>query len=355
MINHLFARQIVADSLRYLAVDYDREEFYVAQALYPTGAETQIIPVNRPSTGNSKGLSAGAIAGIVVGVVAILALIGGLLFFFWRRKKNQKKKTKKSKASTNRSSSIGGTTIEGWAEGVTSQEHFEPKTADGEMEDQFKQELDATATARPHYGFHQRHELSAGSVRRTSQQSGFSRGSGVSPMVENRASSQAGHRSMSSFGQPSPGIPGEISRPMSPQELSGMTSPTADQSPPPVLSSSHFPPAFELHGDSRPQNRPLSVDRIESPEPIRPLLVNRGDELFLSEDEVTPLREGNRISPFDEEGPRIGESPDQVRPLNVNRKDEPALPVGSVSPVRASSRLSRFEEQTDDIDLRHET
>lgn len=275
-------------------MDYDQKKFSVMQALYPDGAGRQIVPVNR-SEKKKKGLAAGVIAGIAVGIIVVLALIGGMIFFFWRKKKSQKKGS--SKFSANGSSSIGGTTIEGWAEGVTSQEYFEPKTVDEEVEDQFKPELDATSTARPHYGFHHRHELSAGSVRRTSQQSGLSRASGVSPVVDHRISSHAGHISMSSFGQPSPGSPGEHGGPMSPREMSAIMSPTL---------GGPFS-AFELHAESRPQSRPVSTERVVTMDQIRPLLIKRGSGV--------------------------------------------SVPAGSTSPGPERSRLSRFEEQTDGPDM----
>lgn len=303
----------ITDDTRYLAVDYDRKQFAITQALLPSGSATRITPVLRPSTKRDSGLSTGAIAGIAIGVVALLALIGVLLFFFWRKKKNSKKNS--SKFSTIGSSSIGGTTIEGWAEGVTSQEDFEPKDPkdpDGETEDQFKQELDATSTARPHYGFHHRHELSAGSVRRTSQQSGVSRASGVSPVADHRAS---GHRSLSSFGQPSPGSPGG---PMSPREMSGMMSPVSGQSFPPMGWTSGPLSAFELHADSREHSRPVSTEQVLTLAEIRPLNVTRGSHRSEPNESVSPARgeRESRLSKFEEQtdGPDVAKD-DGVRSL----------------------------------------
>jgi hypothetical protein len=79
----------------YLIVDYERQNFTVAQAVFPD-ASTQSSIVAIESTGQplhpKKGISTGAIVGIVVGVVALLALLAGLIWFFRRKKVLQKAK-----------------------------------------------------------------------------------------------------------------------------------------------------------------------------------------------------------------------------------------------------------------------
>jgi hypothetical protein len=74
----------------YVIVDLDRQNFTVAQALFPdSNSPSHIVPIQAASKsggGSKSALSAGAIAGIAIGGVALLALLAGLFFFFRRRK-----------------------------------------------------------------------------------------------------------------------------------------------------------------------------------------------------------------------------------------------------------------------------
>jgi hypothetical protein len=91
----------------YLVVDYERENFTIAQALYsdpmpsedvisiyskdfnpPKSSETSAIP----AASGGGGLSGGAVAGIVLGIVVVLGLIGAGAFLWWKRRKDQERK-----------------------------------------------------------------------------------------------------------------------------------------------------------------------------------------------------------------------------------------------------------------------
>lgn len=89
----------------YVIVDWERQNFTVAQARFDNLNEEKLVPIlsraNEPSSDHtqpgeetsesqSSGLGAGAIAGIVVGVVVFLAFIGTAAFLYLRKKKNQK-------------------------------------------------------------------------------------------------------------------------------------------------------------------------------------------------------------------------------------------------------------------------
>ena len=70
----------------YVTVDYGRNTFQVAQALFPGPNEPQkLVAVSSPG-GDSSSPSIGLIVGIVVAVVVILA-IAGAAFWWWRRKR----------------------------------------------------------------------------------------------------------------------------------------------------------------------------------------------------------------------------------------------------------------------------
>lgn len=86
----------------YVIVDWERQNFTVAQARFDSLEEKSIVPilskandeipggtapVNEDPISEDEGLSGGAIAGIVVGAVAFVALLGLAIFFCLRRKK----------------------------------------------------------------------------------------------------------------------------------------------------------------------------------------------------------------------------------------------------------------------------
>lgn len=76
----------------YLTVDYERNAFSLAQALFPTSSEQPVLAgISRPDDSEwpgpngvmpSKGLSTGAKAGIVVGIVVVAAILTGLAWFY---------------------------------------------------------------------------------------------------------------------------------------------------------------------------------------------------------------------------------------------------------------------------------
>lgn len=71
----------------YLAVDYDRAEFHLSQATFPSDVSaSKIVAVG---TNDSKPLSAGAIAGIVVGAVTLIALFLGLGWLYRKRRRSR--------------------------------------------------------------------------------------------------------------------------------------------------------------------------------------------------------------------------------------------------------------------------
>jgi hypothetical protein len=82
----------------YLTVDWERQNFSVAQVNWTAGAKSTILPIysaNLTGNGTMGGanggaskmapLSTGAIAGIAVGVVIILLLTAGMAFFFFKK------------------------------------------------------------------------------------------------------------------------------------------------------------------------------------------------------------------------------------------------------------------------------
>ncbi|KAK4609809.1 hypothetical protein CLAFUR0_14591 [Fulvia fulva] len=239
----------------YLAVDYDREEFYVSPAKFGSG-EPSLQQVHSPGRDNGpSGLRGGAIAGIVVGALAALALAGALGWWFGFKKHRQERRRRKSK-SYGGTSSIGGTTIEAWQEGIPPGhvEHYKPAMSEvGSDQDQLKQELDATATARGSAAFH-RHELSAGTIRRVSDQSRAS----ISPL-ENRRS----HYRSGSYGVPLPPSADQLGAPSPP--LPGSEHP----SPPLSSGTSWFGGPVELHGFSRGSPASPSTPAIEEVPPIQ--------------------------------------------------------------------------------------
>lgn len=83
----------------YVIADYARQNFTVAQALFPpSGMPQNLVAIRAPgaetsSSGGSDssggGISGGAIGGIVVGVIVLLALVAG--YFLWARRRKQRK------------------------------------------------------------------------------------------------------------------------------------------------------------------------------------------------------------------------------------------------------------------------
>lgn len=82
----------------YVIADYARQNFTVAQALFPPSGMPQNLvairapgdeAVNQVNPSGDGGISGGAIGGIVVGVIVLLALIAG--YFLWARRRKQRK------------------------------------------------------------------------------------------------------------------------------------------------------------------------------------------------------------------------------------------------------------------------
>lgn len=102
----------------YLIVDYERENFTIAQAVFPDplpAARVVTIPPKGSDTSNSNsssGLGTGAIVGIAVGgvVVLILAILG---FFFWRKRKTQKQRYELASNQASESGSVNHLTAGG--------------------------------------------------------------------------------------------------------------------------------------------------------------------------------------------------------------------------------------------------
>lgn len=177
-------------------MDYDKRELYLSKARFPeTPSDTQLVSVG----GGSGGLSVGAIVGIAVGSAAVVIILLAVAFWFWgRRRRAQKEERELQYAASGVFSrnSIAGTTIN---DTPNNMEFYKADAQPGMAE--HKPELDATGTARGTNAYH-RHELSAGSVRRTSQQTGVSR-SAISP-VSNRHTRSMSYGS--SLSQPSPSV-----------------------------------------------------------------------------------------------------------------------------------------------------
>lgn len=78
----------------YLIVDWERQNFTVAQSTHQNGVSSgNIVPIQPPEPeSSSSGLWAGATAGIVVGVVVGLAVVlAGIWFLWWRKRRSQRK------------------------------------------------------------------------------------------------------------------------------------------------------------------------------------------------------------------------------------------------------------------------
>ncbi|KAF2666526.1 acid protease [Microthyrium microscopicum] len=82
----------------HITVDYDRQNFTIAAAIFPdTSTSENIITIKAPTTGSSTSkISTGAIAGIVIGAIALLILAIGAFLFFRKRKRSQARKAKVS-------------------------------------------------------------------------------------------------------------------------------------------------------------------------------------------------------------------------------------------------------------------
>ena len=86
----------------YVIADYDRQNFTVAQALFPQqNVQPNIVPIYPPGTNangqsdtevtKSSSPSGGAIAGIVIAIVVVLGLIALVLFFYLKRRSKQRR------------------------------------------------------------------------------------------------------------------------------------------------------------------------------------------------------------------------------------------------------------------------
>ncbi|KXS99113.1 hypothetical protein AC578_3516 [Pseudocercospora eumusae] len=180
----------------YLMVDYDNQQFFVSQANFPDPpSQTKLVTASGIDGGG--GLSTGAIAGIAVGAAALILIVAAILFWRWRRSRKIRKLRAELQVTSR--GSIGGTTIQ--EDDPHNIEFFKPTSP---AEEEVKPELDGSSAIPAGFVQYGRHELASnGSVRRTSQQSGLSRGT-ISP-ISGRMPSHARNLSYgSSNGQPSP-------------------------------------------------------------------------------------------------------------------------------------------------------
>ncbi|GIZ41155.1 hypothetical protein CKM354_000447000 [Cercospora kikuchii] len=235
----------------YLAVDYDKREFYLSQARFPDSpSSTELVCVGDCAGGG--GISVGAIVGIAVGAAAVVIILLAVAFWFWRRRRRAQKEERELQYAASgvfSRNSIAGTTIN---DTPNNMEFYKADPQPGMAE--HKPELDATGTARGTNAYH-RHELSAGSVRRTSQQTGVSR-SAISP-VSNRHTRSMSYGS--SLSQPSPSVE------QSPSP--GHASPASNHASNAWFGASG--PFFELHsnelaiqGQQGDSERPVSGDLV---------------------------------------------------------------------------------------------
>lgn len=162
---------------RYLAVNYERSEFTVAQASFPPGNNERDIVVYHHRS--KSRLSKAAIAGICVGAIAAVAIIVGRLAWLWHRRRRAKQR----RWGTVRLPSLGGTTVNDKSDDLRG--WLKPLEGDLYKTDDIKPELDATATARSVSNPH-RHELCAdeGDILAASKQSLALKDSDHSPPVE---------------------------------------------------------------------------------------------------------------------------------------------------------------------------
>lgn len=185
--------------LRYLTVDYGNGSgvFYVSQAKTPGGSDTDLVCLGCEGDSSKSGLSTGAIAGIAVAAAVVILMIAA--YFFWRWKKKRDIRKLRAELQVTSRGSIGGTTIQD--DDPHNIEFFKPTSP---AEEEVKPELDGSSAIPAGFVQYGRHELASnGSVRRTSQQSGLSRGT-ISP-ISGRMPSHARNLSYgSSNGQPSP-------------------------------------------------------------------------------------------------------------------------------------------------------
>lgn len=106
------AEGLRADCFRYVTADYDRRQFSIGQALFPTHPDPQIVPIYAEGEGpKDTGVGAGVIAGIVIGVVALLSILAGLTW--WMRRRRSKKRLERKDSRMTRTISVDGTTIAG--------------------------------------------------------------------------------------------------------------------------------------------------------------------------------------------------------------------------------------------------
>lgn len=75
---------------RYVAADYDRRQFNISQAVWPTNSSTMLVTMDGSSNNNSDSkptLSSGATAGIAIGITALLIILGLLGYRLIRKRK----------------------------------------------------------------------------------------------------------------------------------------------------------------------------------------------------------------------------------------------------------------------------
>jgi hypothetical protein len=105
----------------YIVVDYERQNFTVAPAIFSDSApnpslvtifNTSYTGLPVPSeSGSGGGLSAGAIAGIVVGIVGAFLIAAICVFFWWRKRRAAKKPKENTEKPSEIDTTFAGTEI----------------------------------------------------------------------------------------------------------------------------------------------------------------------------------------------------------------------------------------------------
>lgn len=172
---------------RYLAVNYDRREFTIAQASFPAGNDERDVVVYHHRSRSR--LSRGTVVGICIGVIAaVVIVLGRIAWLLYQRRKEKQR----------RWGSLGGKTVNDQSDDLGG--WMKPLESDTFKSDDVKPELDANATARGVSAVH-RAELCAdeGVLRANSKQRIASEWGDQSPPVELDGAETL-------VGQPSPAV-----------------------------------------------------------------------------------------------------------------------------------------------------